>query len=153
MSDKEPSHVTDAQLGGGDEPERKRRPRRAKELVVLELVEDREQADVVLTNAPPPARTQCKDGPRPCGYVRCKWHLWHVPREDRSGRYRESMTDTIEPWTLETCGADHADRENSANQIGALIGQTGRRIQQIVRLALIKLRAGGVDVVELKQWW
>lgn len=62
---------------------------------------------------PPGGREECKNGERPCPYVRCKWHLWLVIGEDRRGRRWDGTappTTLIPAWleypTPPCCGLD-----------------------------------------------
>ena len=101
----------------------------------------------VLSGLPPGGREECRDGPRPCPYVHCKHHLWLVLATDRLGhRLMRPAVSTVEPHSLTTCALDVAERERTARQIGELLGITERRVQQIVKAALDKLRANGVEL-------
>jgi hypothetical protein len=71
---------------------------------------------VELREGVPASRAECKDGPRPCGYVRCKFHLWRIDAADREGNpgFGEPGTTLRPAWlqwpTPPSCALDLADR-------------------------------------------
>lgn len=66
---------------------------------------------------------------------------------DRQGhRLMKHATSTVEPHSPTTCSLDVSEQERTAREIGELMGITQRRVQQIVKGALAKLRANGVEV-------
>lgn len=46
----------------------------------------RDRVYLPIAGLPPGGRDECRTGPRPCAYVRCKWHLFRIDAEDRAGR-------------------------------------------------------------------
>lgn len=83
-SPSETGHVVDQVLGGGAAiaPKvRKPKPRR----VHLRMV-DAPAAFEPRPGLPAGGRDECREGERPCPYIRCKFHLWLVLPEDRRGR-------------------------------------------------------------------
>lgn len=69
---------------------------------------------------PPPQRGDCQDGPRPCPYPTCRYHLG-------DGR-------------AESCALDVADRgEATDDDIGELLGLSGPRVRQIAQQAIARL--------------
>jgi hypothetical protein len=99
----------------------------------------------------PESRADCKDGPRPCPFVRCRYHLWPVVGADRAGRPhggRRAPT-ILRPATPASCALDLIDRNPdglSHKEIGALFGITGERIRQIRRDAIAKLVKRGIKL-------
>lgn len=119
-----------------------RKPRRSEALRVLKVTSFRARKGL-----PEGGRDACRDGPRPCPFVRCKFHLWMVLGYDRQGhRLMREATSTVEPHSATTCSLDVSEQERTAREIGEVMGITQRRVQQIVKAALEKLRAKGVEV-------
>jgi Sigma-70, region 4 len=88
----------------------------------------------------PRVRGDCLEGPRPCPFVSCKWHLYLDVR--RSGSLQLNFPD-LEPDQLkETCALDVADRgsETTLDEIGALMNVTRERIRQIEAKAGIRIQ-------------
>lgn len=97
----------------------------------------------------PVTRGECVDGPRPCIWTRCRYHL---ERDDAIGerRYRgihhaEAMQRRREDNIEDSCAldvADHlADNRATASEedVARLLGVTKQRVQQIERSAMKKL--------------
>lgn len=118
---------------------------------------------------PPGGRAECKDGPRPCQYIRCKWHLWLVEGADRPGRRHEgrSPATAIRNDVLEavargeqlppSCALDVAERKATARDVGMTIEDTAAALgvehsilHAIQARALAKLRAIGATLEELQ---
>lgn len=84
----------------------------------------------------PVTRADCIDGPRPCPFTRCRHHL------DREEKNQRLVAPRAHP---ETCALDVADRgEHTLEEVGAIMGLTRQRVEQIEKLAMAKLRG---DVV------
>ena len=109
----------------------------------------------------PASRAECRDGERPCPYVRCKWHLWLVLGSDRPGRRYDGRTPptALRPAWLEDpmppcCTLDIAERAEtlddpgSIRELAAAIGLKPSRIHDIIATALAKLRANGQSLRE-----
>lgn len=115
------AHVVEQQLGGRDLPAPgNARPKR----VYLRMVDEPTSFEVK-PGLPPGGREECRNGERPCPYIRCSWHLWRVDGNDRQGRRGRGGFDgrdsaerklgtTVEPRWLEyptpqCCGLDIAE--------------------------------------------
>jgi hypothetical protein len=109
----------------------------------------------------PSSRAECRDGERPCPYVRCKWHLWLVLGSDRPGRRYDGRTPptALRPAWLEDpmppcCTLDIAERAEalddpgSIRELAAAIGLKPSRIHDIIATALAKLRERGMNLQE-----
>jgi hypothetical protein len=109
----------------------------------------------------PTSRAECRNGERPCPYVRCKWHLWLVLGSDRPGRRYDGRTPptALRPAWLEDpmppcCTLDIAERAESLDdpgsirELAAAIGLKPSRIHDIIATALEKLRATGLTLQE-----
>ncbi len=113
---------------------------------------------IQLLKTAPIKRSECRDGPRPCGAIRCVWHSWLKPGEERAGRRYDGRPPptTLEPRWLEvptppSCELDLIERgETSAAVMGKAKNKTARRIEQEIKAATAKLRAAGVAIEELK---
>lgn len=88
----------------------------------------------------PRCRRDCVDGPRPCPWVGCKYHLFG-DFDDEDGSFSCNHPGK-EPWELEhTCALDLADQGPlSTEQIGAAIGVGAERARQIVVEGIEALR-------------
>ena len=88
---------------------------------------------------PPRNRSECIEGPRPCPWVGCKYHLYLDVSKIGSIRY--NFPD-LEPWELaNTCALDIAERGGcTLDEIGMLMNVVRERGRQIEKAALNKLR-------------
>lgn len=88
----------------------------------------------------PRTRGECRDAPRPCGFVSCRHHL-ALDIDPSNGSIKHNHPDG-EPWGLtETCSLDVAERgEASSREIGRLMNVSRARVDQIVIIAIRRLR-------------
>jgi len=90
----------------------------------------------------PKTRGQCADGPRPCPWAMCKYHLAIEVTADRVRlNYGTDDLDTL----AETCALDVADRRVGRNAVADVLGVTPQRLDQIVMAALEKAANGVSD--------
>lgn len=89
----------------------------------------------------PRTRAECAEGPRPCPYVSCKYHLY-IDVSARTGAIKLNFPD-LEVWDLgESCALDVADRGGTTlEDVGAIMNLTRERIRQVEVKALAKLEA------------
>jgi len=89
----------------------------------------------------PRTRAECADGPRPCPFVSCKYHLY-IDVSPRTGAIKLNFPD-LEVWELgESCALDVADRGGTTlEDVGAIMNLTRERIRQVEVKALAKLEA------------
>jgi len=89
----------------------------------------------------PRTRSECLDGPRPCPFVSCKYHLY-IDVSPRTGAIKLNFPD-LEVWDLgESCALDVADRGGTTlEDVGAIMNLTRERIRQVEVKALAKLEA------------
>lgn len=109
---------------------------------------------IELRDGVPKTRGDCKDGPRPCPYVRCRYHLWLSTTDEHwnSPSGKPQRPTTLEPRWLESplpssCALDVADdvartgKKLDYAQIGKLMNKhpdfLGRLVARI-RRGLIK---------------
>lgn len=99
--------------------------------------------DVIRDPEAPTCRSQCRDGPRPCPWVACRFHLLLDVTED--GRLKQnhgfdehdaqSIADALQLMP-QTCSLDVADRgPHRQQEIGDALGLTKQSIE------LMELRA------------
>lgn len=115
----------------------------------------------------PRTRADCVDGPRPCPFVGCRYHLLldvnhkgslAIARNDNAGPGRPRVltakptaADVVQGWIdsavealakmRETCALDVAERgEHDGVAIGKLLGFTRTRTGQVCEGALLQLR-------------
>lgn len=93
-----------------------------------------DEADAVIAEFErfrPKTRADCKDGPRPCPWLSCKFHLY-LDVNPKNGALKKNFPD-LEPWELkETCALDVADQGPSTLEIvGEYLNLTRERIRQL----------------------
>lgn len=162
MPGKNAHHVVEDALGG-----KQVRLHVYQEPVHLDLVYSAKEADVIITNKPPPkTRSECLAGTRYtgsyderlagkrfCGHIaRCKFHLWHLEGTQRAGRRHKGKAppSTVRPMTLASCALDTIDQRRgapmSSRAVGRVLGLHRRDVEYVVKAALAKLRAAGVEI-------
>jgi len=84
----------------------------------------------------PHTRAGCVDGPRPCPWLSCRYHLGINATSAGGLQVRD-------PETLrESCALDVADRDGvTLEEVGGIMGVTRERIRQIERAALRRLNS------------
>ncbi|MFW5740162.1 MAG: sigma factor-like helix-turn-helix DNA-binding protein [Myxococcota bacterium] len=89
----------------------------------------------------PRTRADCADGPRPCPFVSCKYHLF-IDVSAKTGAIKLNFPD-LEVWEMnESCALDVADRGGTTlEDVGAIMNLTRERIRQLEVKALAKLNA------------
>lgn len=98
---------------------------------------EQEIADVLNLYPRPRKRGDCLNGPRPCPYVSCRYHL-HL---DVRGEHFERVAPLPPEEMKETCALDVADRgESTLEAVGEIMGVTRERIRQIEAIVLRRLR-------------
>lgn len=107
----------------------------------------------------PRDRSECVDGPRPCPYVSCRYHLL-LDVSPKTGKLKLNFG-TDDPAELpDTCSLDVAARgAETLDVVGAAMNVTRERARQIEAKALAKVAAHpitreiaeteGVDLVEI----
>ena len=119
--------------------------RRSKTLAVRSLTRDKiEEAQLILQafeQFRPRSRGECKNAPRPCPWVSCKYHLY-LDIVPQSGSIKMNFPD-LEVWEMtETCALDVADRGGiTLEDVGSLLNLTRERIRQVERSGIDKLRS------------
>lgn len=94
-------------------------------------------------NDRPTTRAECKDGPRPCPYVSCRYHLYLDVNS--FGNLKLNFPDRELDELEHTCALDVADGgPHNHRQIAALLEMSHQRIWQIEKAALGK----AVDLVD-----
>lgn len=95
----------------------------------------------------PRTRGECTDGPRPCPWVGCRYHLLGLGDNGRLGPRSavlspddDAIAERIDALP-ETCALDVADEgRHGLIQIGDLLGVVRERVRQIEEKALAKMR-------------
>ncbi len=89
----------------------------------------------------PRQRADCADGPRPCPFVSCAYHLY-IDVSPKTGAIKLNFPD-LEVWEMnESCALDVADRGGTTlEDVGAIMNLTRERIRQVEVKALAKLEA------------
>jgi hypothetical protein len=88
----------------------------------------------------PRTRADCVDGPRPCLFVSCKYHLY-LDVNPRTGSVKLNFPDK-ELWELaETCALDVADKGGiTLEEVGAIMNLTRERVRQVETRGIYHMR-------------
>ena len=107
--------------------------------------------DVDLDELRPKLRNECAEGPRPCPFVGCKYHLY-LDINPRTGSIKLNFPD-VEPWDMvDSCVLDIADRGPvTLEDVGRIMNLTRERIRQLEAAASEKIRTTRL-AVEYKQF-
>lgn len=145
-------HATTNLHGGEDTPTVRRRSRSKSLPIAPKKLEGGEQLDwLPRPGLPPGGRAECRGAPRPCPYVRCKWHLWFVAAVDRHGGQPRRST-VIAAWVNDegivppSCALDIAESLKPGQtmpfrRLSELLGLglNYETVERIARNALAKL--------------
>lgn len=85
----------------------------------------------------PQNRADCRDMPRPCPFVGCRYHLF-LDVNPRNGNVKFNFPDK-EPWELDVCcSLDIAEAEGGVTleEIGHVMNLTRERVRQVEVVAL-----------------
>lgn len=88
----------------------------------------------------PRTRGECQDGPRPCPFVSCKFHLY-LDVSPATGSIKFNFPG-VEPEDLvESCALDVADRGPvTLEEVGAILNLTRERVRQMEVRGLVQLK-------------
>ena len=79
----------------------------------------------------PQTRAECLDGPRPCPFVSCKYHLY-LDVDPRNGAIKLNFPDIDVDGLRESCALDVADRGGALlEEVGAVMNLTRERVRQL----------------------
>ncbi len=124
--------------------------RRSKTLASRRLSKEeiRESNEIIaaVEDLRPRFRSQCANGPRPCPWISCKFHLYLDVNPD-SGSVKVNFPD-LEVWEMtESCALDVADRGGiTLEEVGEILNLTRERIRQVEVSGLEKLQDEYVDI-------
>ena len=91
--------------------------------------------------AKPATRSECAEGPRPCPYVSCKYHLY-LDVQHRTGAIKLNFPDIEVEQMNESCSLDIADRGGTTlEEVGAIMNLTRERIRQLEVRAMAKVKS------------
>jgi len=101
--------------------------------------EDKELREQLEENRPK-SRADCAEGPRPCLYVSCKYHLY-LDVNPRTGSVKLNFPDK-ELWELsETCALDVADKGGiTLEEVGVIMNLTRERVRQVETRGIFHMR-------------
>jgi len=86
----------------------------------------------------PKTRLECKDGPRPCPWVSCRYHLYC---EVSSRGKLLIFHPEVELENMQaSCALDFCEEERTLDEVANVYGLTKERVRQIEERALCKLR-------------
>lgn len=96
----------------------------------------------------PETRGDCVDGPRPCPFVSCRYHLY-IDVDPRSGALKLNFPHLEAEDMPESCALDVADRGGAILEDVALVmNLTRERVRQLVDMPHVHARLR----LALKQW-
>lgn len=130
-----------------DRRKRRRRPVRGKTLQVRKMPKEYRRLLAILYPDPefafvrPRRRVQCKNMPRPCPFVSCRYHLYmDVNEEKRNGAIKINFPD-LDVYEMEhTCVLDLAEGgPRTLDEVGEYMNLTRERVRQIEEECLNKL--------------
>jgi len=133
---------------------RRRRPVRGKTLQVRKMPKEYRRLLEALYPDPefewkrPMTRAECKDSPRPCPFVSCRYHLYmDINEEKRNGAIKINFPDLDVHEMAHTCVLDLAEGgPRTLDEVGEYMNLTRERVRQIEEECLRKL--GGRDVAQ-----
>jgi hypothetical protein len=98
--------------------------------------EARASLPILVDDARPRTRAECRGGARPCLWVSCRFHLF-LDVNPQNGSLKVNFPGR-EPWELtETCALDVAERGGATqDEIGRALNITRERARQIEGVAL-----------------
>jgi hypothetical protein len=93
----------------------------------------------ILDDGRPRTRAECCDGPRPCLWVSCRFHLY-LDVNEATGSLKLNFPDK-EPWELQSsCALDVAEQGGlTLEEIGRLLNVTRERARQLEASGMRKL--------------
>jgi len=96
----------------------------------------------------PKSRADRAEGPRPCMFVSCKYHLY-LDVNPRTGSVKLNFPDK-EIWELaETCALDVADRGGiTLEEVGAIMNLTRERVRQVETRGIHHMRVLSDDELD-----
>ncbi len=151
-----PSEVVEVEDPVTREQRRSRRKRdvRARTISVKRMT--RREVDLVRSSAAEPdydrpkTRADCVNGPRPCPFISCKYHLY-LDVSPRTGSIKLNFPDLDVADMPVSCALDVADAGGATlEDVGAIMNLTRERIRQVEVKALSKLEALN-DMTELRE--
>lgn len=95
----------------------------------------------------PRTRSDCEDGPRPCPWFECKYHLAVDEIGQGNADVERTMIANKEfDWSKPTCALDVADEgKHSVRQVSAILGVNFQRVHAIERHAIRKALRGAAS--------
>ncbi len=92
----------------------------------------------------PKTRADCAEGPRPCPFVSCKYHLYLDVKDDTHSI--KLNFPHLEVWEMEhTCSLDLAERGGmTLEDVGHIMNLTRERVRQVEVAGIEKLRETGL---------
>jgi hypothetical protein len=121
---------------------RRKRAVRARTISVRRLNKrdfERDVSALGVASLRPTTRAECRDGPRPCPFVSCRYHLY-LDVSRRTGSIKLNFPD-LEVWEMPvSCALDVAeDGGATLEDVGAIMNVTRERIRQLEVTALERL--------------
>lgn len=88
----------------------------------------------------PRTRAECKDGPRPCVFVSCKYNLY-LDVNVETGTIKFNFPDVEPEEMFISCALDVAeDKELTLEEVGIVMNLTRERIRQLELKGVAKIR-------------
>ena len=133
--------VSEAPLTREQRRSRRKRAVRARTISVRRLNKRDFERDGLagVASLRPTTRAECREGPRPCPFVSCRYHLY-LDVSRRTGSIKLNFPD-LEVWEMPvSCALDVAeDGGATLEDVGAIMNVTRERIRQLEVTALERL--------------
>ena len=117
---------------------------RSKTIAMKRLTKEELRIGALLYPTPdvprPITRGECKDAPRPCPWVSCKYHLYLDVNPD-TGSIKLNFPDLEVSDMQDTCALDIADKNGiTLEEVGEIMNLTRERVRQVEVRGLLKLK-------------
>ena len=137
--------LDEARPGGGLQRKSRKRPKTiaGRRLTRAEIEEGIKLVDDMWYSRPK-TRAECIDGPRPCPFVSCKYHLYLDVKTDTNS-IKLNFPHLLVSEMEHSCSLDVAERGGlTLEEVGHILNLTRERVRQVEVAGLEKLREAGI---------
>lgn len=89
----------------------------------------------------PTTRSECLQGPRPCPFISCQWHLWRLHKAVAPIVRRSNPDEAVDAVLAmpETCALDLSDKPHQYREIAEVLGVSHQAVFDVEQHARAKL--------------